>query len=215
MTSDLPRRKAVIVGDGRVNGGSRALRSSTDPALGDYVLTVFEPHEINVTYCVDNGGGKRQCALLLWDTAGQEEYDLLRPLSYPETDVAVIFFRLAGPAARDSYTTVLQKWYPEIKALIPTARIVLIGTHRDVRDAYLQSAESTAASDQDRRAWIVTEMEGESLRRDIHAAIYIETSATILILDDVEGVLPKIARVAMSEEKLGIVGTLSKYCLIM
>lgn len=35
--------------------------------------------------------------LALWDTAGQEEYDRLRPLSYPETDLLFVCFAIDCP----------------------------------------------------------------------------------------------------------------------
>ena len=35
----------------------------------------------------------------LWDTAGQEEYDRLRPLSYPESDVILIVFSVDFPTS--------------------------------------------------------------------------------------------------------------------
>lgn len=37
--------------------------------------------------------------LALWDTAGQEEYDRLRPLSYPESDVILIIFSVDFPVS--------------------------------------------------------------------------------------------------------------------
>lgn len=37
--------------------------------------------------------------LALWDTAGQEEYDRLRPLSYPESDVILIIFSVDFPTS--------------------------------------------------------------------------------------------------------------------
>lgn len=37
--------------------------------------------------------------LALWDTAGQEEYDRLRPLSYPESNVILIVFSVDFPVS--------------------------------------------------------------------------------------------------------------------
>ena len=52
----------------------------------------------------------------LWDTAGQEEYEQLRPLSYPNTDVIVICFAVDN---RDSFANVSLKWLPEVRARQP------------------------------------------------------------------------------------------------
>ena len=38
----------------------------------------------------------------LFDTAGQEDYDRLRPLSYPSTDVFLVCFSIANPASFES-----------------------------------------------------------------------------------------------------------------
>jgi small GTP-binding protein len=50
---------------------------------------VFENYISNVAL----GNGK-VIELSLWDTAGQEDYDRLRPLSYPEADVIIICFAI-------------------------------------------------------------------------------------------------------------------------
>lgn len=41
-------------------------------------------------------------SLGLWDTAGQEEYDRLRPLSYPQTDVFLVCFSVVSPPSFDN-----------------------------------------------------------------------------------------------------------------
>jgi small GTP-binding protein len=54
----------------------------------DYIPTVFDNYNVPVMM------GNKPYHLSLWDTAGQEDYDRLRPLSYPGTDVFVICFAI-------------------------------------------------------------------------------------------------------------------------
>lgn len=53
----------------------------------------------------------QQVELALWDTAGQEDYDRLRPLSYPDTDVILMCFSVDSP---DSLENIPEKWTPEV-----------------------------------------------------------------------------------------------------
>ena len=76
-------------------------------------------------------------SLGLWDTAGQEDYDRLRPLSYPQTDVFLICFSVVSPS---SFENVTSKWCPEIKHHCPDAPILLIG--RTTRSFYSPSSSS-------------------------------------------------------------------------
>jgi Ras homolog gene family, member A len=63
------------------------------PRPQKYVPTVFENY---ITYPTHPPSGKT-VELALWDTAGQEEYDRLRPLSYPETDLIFVCFAIDCP----------------------------------------------------------------------------------------------------------------------
>ncbi|KAF2580178.1 hypothetical protein F2Q68_00003751, partial [Brassica cretica] len=91
----------------------------------DYVPTVFDNFSANV---VVNGATVN---LGLWDTAGQEDYNRLRPLSYRGADVFILAFSLISKA---SYENVSKKWIPELTHYAPGVPIVLVGTKLDLRD---------------------------------------------------------------------------------
>eukprot|EP00966_Prymnesium_polylepis_P286253 6612411-Prymnesium_polylepis.1 len=117
--------KTVIVGDGAVGKTALLWSYAKGEFPDEYEPTVFDNYSCNLL--VDG----MPTTLMLWDTAGQEEYDRLRPMSYPGTDVFVVCFSLVNPA---SLSNVKQKWLPEIKYYCPGAKIVLVGCKSDLRD---------------------------------------------------------------------------------
>ncbi|XP_012329177.2 rho-related GTP-binding protein RhoQ isoform X2 [Aotus nancymaae] len=117
--------KCVVVGDGAVGKTCLLMSYANDAFPEEYVPTVFDHYAVSVTV-----GGK-QYLLGLYDTAGQEDYDRLRPLSYPMTDVFLICFSVVNPA---SFQNVKEEWVPELKEYAPNVPFLLIGTQIDLRD---------------------------------------------------------------------------------
>lgn len=74
--------------------------------------------------------GKR-VELALWDTAGQEDYDRLRPLSYPDSHVILICFAVDSP---DSLDNVQEKWISEVLHFCSGLPIILVGCKKDLRN---------------------------------------------------------------------------------
>ncbi len=112
---------------------------------------------------------EKPISLGLWDTAGQEDYDRLRPLSYPHTDVFLICFSIISPT---SFDNVKNKWHQEIAHHCPNVPFVLVGTKEDMRnDAH------TLATLQNKGTRPITREQGQALAAELKAAAYMECSA--------------------------------------
>lgn len=105
----------------------------------------------------------------LWDTAGQEDYDRLRPLSYPQTDVFLICFSLVSPP---SFENVRTKWYPEISHHAPNTPMILVGTKLDLRED-----KDTVDRLRDRKMAPISYPQGLTMAKEIGAVKYLECSA--------------------------------------
>uniref|UniRef100_A0A8C4SDY4 Rho-related GTP-binding protein RhoF-like n=1 Tax=Erpetoichthys calabaricus TaxID=27687 RepID=A0A8C4SDY4_ERPCA len=119
-----PSIKTVIVGDGGSGKTSLLVTFARGEFLEDYIPTVFERYTANVT------SGSQKAEVHLWDTAGQEEYDRLRPLSYTGANVVLICYDVTNP---NSYENVLTKWHPEVKHFCRGVPFLLVGCKTDLR----------------------------------------------------------------------------------
>ncbi|KAI9713201.1 MAG: Rho GTPase [Bogoriella megaspora] len=157
-------KKFVVVGDGGCGKTCFLITYSQGYFPEKYVPTVFENY---ITHTTERRTGKT-VELALWDTAGQEEYDRLRPLSYPETDLLFVCFAIDCP---NSLENVMDKWYPEVLHFCPTTPIILLGLKTDLRHKrtcidLLKTQGLTP----------VTRQQGESVARKMGAA-YMECSS--------------------------------------
>lgn len=155
--------KCVVVGDGAVGKTCLLISYTTNAFPAEYVPTVFDNYSTNVT--VDG----KQISLGLWDTAGQEDYDRLRPLSYPQTDVFIIAFAVSSPS---SFENVKAKWVPELSHHAPNTALILVGTKIDLRNdpALIEKLRERGQSP-------ITYEQGVQLAKDIGAVKYLECSA--------------------------------------
>jgi Ras family protein A len=157
------RKKLVIVGDGACGKTCLLIVFSKDQFPEVYVPTVFE------NYVADIEVDGKQVELALWDTAGQEDYDRLRPLSYPDTDVILMCFSIDSP---DSLENIPEKWTPEVRHFCPNVPIILVGNKKDLRND-----GGTIRELQKMKQEPVKYDEGRSMSEKITAFGYLECSA--------------------------------------
>ena len=179
------RKKLVIVGDGACGKTCLLIVFSKDQFPEVYVPTVFENYVADIE--VDN----KQVELALWDTAGQEDYDRLRPLSYPDTDVILMCFAIDSP---DSLENIPEKWIPEVKHFCPSIPVILVGNKKDLRND-IQTIQELGKRSQKP----VTPEEGKTMKEKIKAVEYIECSAKTK--EGVNEVFTNATRAALQKKK--------------
>eukprot|EP00948_MAST-09A_sp_MAST-9A-sp1_P000740 g740.t1 len=101
----------------------------------------------------------------LWDTAGQEDYDRLRPLSYPGTDVFLICYAVDN---RASFKNAQTKWAEELRHHAEDVPKILVATKVDLRN---KAEKDKLAID------TVSTEEGMRAAREMGAAKFVECSA--------------------------------------
>lgn len=155
MSNNAVKRKLVIIGDGACGKTSLLYVFTLGKFPEEYHPTVFENY---VTDCRVDG---IKVQLTLWDTAGQEEYERLRPFSYSKADIIIIGFAIDDP---ESLVNARNKWSEEVLRYCPEAPVVLCGLKRDLRTMENQHR-------------MVTKEQAEQVARAIGAKKYMECSA--------------------------------------
>ncbi|KAK6308083.1 hypothetical protein J4Q44_G00213540 [Coregonus suidteri] len=181
------RKKLVIVGDGACGKTCLLIVFSKDQFPEVYVPTVFE------NYVADIEVDSKQVELALWDTAGQEDYDRLRPLSYPDTDVILMCFSIDSP---DSLENIPEKWTPEVKHFCPNVPIILVGNKKDLRNDEHTRRELAKMKQEP-----VKPEEARDMANRINAFGYLECSAKTK--DGVREVFEMATRAALQAKKRG------------
>ena len=155
--------KGVICGDGAIGKTAMLISYTTNKFPDEYIPTVFDNYTANVM--VDG----RPVNLQLWDTAGQEDYDRLRPLSYQQTDVFLLCFSVTSPASLEN---IKSKWLPEIQRYAPGVPFIIVGTKSDTRNDAGVVAELAA-----KRQQPITHTRGQQICAELQGFQYLECSA--------------------------------------
>ncbi|XP_069923998.1 rho-related GTP-binding protein RhoD isoform X3 [Oryctolagus cuniculus] len=116
--------KVVLVGDGGCGKTSLLLVFAAGAFPESYSPTVFERYTVNLQV-----KGK-PVHLQIWDTAGQDDYDRLRPLFYPDASVLLLCFDVTSPS---SFDNVFNRWYPEVTHFCKQVPIIVVGCKTDLR----------------------------------------------------------------------------------
>jgi len=181
------QRKVVVCGDGAC-GKTSLLNVFTR----GYFTQVYEP-TVFENYVHDLLVDGQAVEMSLWDTAGQEEFDRLRSLSYAETHVVMMCFSVDNPTSLENIET---KWLEEIVEYCPGVKLVLVALKCDLRDD---------PSTRDRLARYGMEAvqyeEGLAIARRIRASRYLECSSKHN--RGVKEVFYEVARVSLTTRPRG------------
>ena len=159
----MQKIKCVALGNYVARQTELLIRYTTNKFPSVYVPTVFQNASVDVT--IDG----ELYELNLWSTAGQDDYDRLRPLSFPQTDIFLVLFSVGHPS---SLEIALTKFLPEIKHHCPTTPFLLVGTRTDLRNTTEVHDDFTGTSET-----CLPSKFGSIIANRIGAVLYKECSA--------------------------------------
>ncbi|KOS16654.1 GTP-binding protein RHO3 [Escovopsis weberi] len=196
--SKTVQRKLVLLGDGAC-GKTSLLNVFTR----GYFPTVYEP-TVFENYVHDIFVDNVHIELSLWDTAGQEEFDRLRSLSYDDTDLIMLCYSVDS---KDSLENVESKWVGEIADNCPGVKLVLVALKCDLREQTddddaedgAAAAAAAAAGAQREKPPSISYDQGLEVAKRIGATRYLECSA--MKNRGVNEAFTEAARVALSVGK--------------
>lgn len=119
--------KCVVVGDSNVGKTSLLSRYCRGVFPVNHVPTFFDDDSATMMI------GNERVELMLFDTTGQTEFNRMRFITYPGTDVVIVCFSVVRASSLDS---VINRWLPELDVYCPpTVPVLLVGTQVDLRPA--------------------------------------------------------------------------------
>ncbi|KAJ1034854.1 hypothetical protein NDA13_001108 [Ustilago tritici] len=192
-------RKVLVLGDGACGKTSLLFVLIKHEFPQAYEPTVFE----NYVHIMRPSPGGPEVELTLWDTAGQEEFDKLRSLSYADTHVVVLCFSTDNPVSLEN---VESRWLPEIRDHCPGVKVILVALKCDLRDAP-EIAEKRLAG----APLPLTYNDGVAVAKRIKASRYLECSAKMNL--GVDEAFVEIANVAIGSRAKGK-GSSNTGCII-
>ncbi|KAI9819177.1 MAG: Rho GTPase [Pycnora praestabilis] len=131
--------------------------------------------------------------LSLWDTAGQEEFDRLRSLSYDDTHAILLCFSVDS---KDSLENIESKWVGEIAENCQGVKLVLVALKCDLREKHTEDEEDAEGGAHREEKELIDYKQGLEVARRIQALRYLECSA--MRNRGVNEAFTEAARVALS-----------------
>jgi len=176
--------KLGVVGDGTVGKTTLLMSYTVHAFLDEYTPTVFD--NFSVIEEVDD----RLVNIILWDTAGQEDYKQLRTTTYSNTDIFMICFSVVHPSSYEN----IKWWLLEVQNHCPDTPFVLCGTKIDLRDDPATIAKLEANGEKP-----ITSKIGHKKAKEIKARAYLECSAKDF--SSVASVFRRCTQVIMDKDK--------------
>jgi Rho family protein len=157
--------------------------------------SVWEP--MLITWTTDIYVDNVHIELSLWDTAGQEEFDRLRSLSYDDTHAIMLCFSVDS---KDSLENVESKWVGEIAENCQGVKLVLVALKCDLRNDGGDDEADENGQPREKKD-MITYNQGLEVARRINALRYLECSA--MKNRGVNEAFTEAARVALSVKPNG------------